>query len=216
VAIRQKNTTRNPRSTVVLPRKSTNCVAVARIGRTYCLHAATKLRKIQWMKCRGGARAGRRDVERAVPLRTADPAPNRTIWQSNAGRPRLHRKRKAPRTRRDARVTAGNAGATVTAAVDDQVKARLFELRKRGSTGLSEWADSSSRRRSPCWISTSRNLYFSSSTIAVQRFRARIVDAWRSAIASRASNFETAPPEAKRRNAALLPAVRVQAVQYSI
>src|SRR5438094_896560 len=143
VAIRQKNTTRNPRSTVATATEIYDYLRLlfARIGRTYCLQCGNEVKKdtvdevAEVVLALGeGAR-----LNVLFPLRTGGtPAPTSNNLAEHGRDARAYiEKRKAPRTRaRRPRNSRQDAGATVTAAVDDQVKARLFELRQRGFNRL--------------------------------------------------------------------------------
>ncbi len=204
VAIRQKNTTRNPRSTVATATEIYDYLRLlfARIGRTYCLQCGNEVKKdtvdevAEVVLALGeGAR-----LNVLFPLRTGGtPAPTSNNLAEHGRDARAYiEKRKAPRTRarrprnsrRDARVTAGKMPA-LRSRLRSTTKSRhgCSSCASAGSTGFIRMGRySSSRRRSPCWISTSRNLYFSSSTDWLfQPIPAPgSLMPWRSAIASRA------------------------------
>src|SRR5438128_4118486 len=147
VAIRQKNTTRNPRSTVATATEIYDYLRLlfARIGRTYCLQCGNEVKKdtvdevAEVVLALGeGAR-----LNVLFPLHTGGtPAPTSNNLAAHGRDARAYiEKREANaasrRTRaRRPRASRRDAGATVAAAVDDQVKARLFELRKRGFNRL--------------------------------------------------------------------------------
>src|SRR6266852_5963167 len=143
VAIRQKNTTRNPRSTVATATEIYDYLRLlfARIGRTYCLQCGNEVKKDTVDEVAEAVLALGEGARLNVlfPLRTGGtPAPTSNNLAEHGRDARAYiEKRKAPRTRaRRPRNSRQDAGATVTAAVDDQVKARLFELRKRGFNRL--------------------------------------------------------------------------------
>src|SRR5437016_3531571 len=158
VAIRQKNTTRNPRSTVATATEIYDYLRLlfARIGRTYCLQCGNEVKKDTVDEVAEAVLALGEGTRLNVlfPLRTG---------RTPALRSRL---RSTIKSRRGCSSCAS-----------------------AGSTGFIRMGRySSSRRRSPCWISTSRNLYFSSSTDWLfQPIPAPgSLMPWRSAIASRA------------------------------
>ncbi len=122
VAIRQKNTTRNPRSTVATATEIYDYLRLlfARIGRTYCANCGREVRRDTVdeiadavLALDPGARA-----QIVFPLQTAPAAPQEKEKEGL-------RKRKAGKT-----AAAPDAGLT------DQLKARLFELRKAGFNRL--------------------------------------------------------------------------------
>ena len=133
VAIRQKNTTRNPRSTVATATEIYDYLRLlfARIGRTYCLQCGNEVKKDTVDEVAavvlGLGECTRLNV--LFPLRAGEtPAPT-----SKTGRDARAYVEKASRRRaRRPRDSRQDAGATV----DDQLKARLFELRKRGFNRL--------------------------------------------------------------------------------
>src|SRR5436309_6156665 len=147
VAIRQKNTTRNPRSTVATATEIYDYLRLlfARIGRTYCLQCGNEVKKDTVDEVAEAVLALGEGTRLNVlfPLRTGGtPAPTSNNLAAHGRDARAYiEKREANaasrRTRaRRPRASRQDAGATVTAAVDDQVKARLFELRKRGFNRL--------------------------------------------------------------------------------
>src|SRR3989449_6686258 len=147
VAIRQKNTTRNPRSTVATATEIYDYLRLlfARIGRTYCLQCGNEVKKDTVDEVAEAVLALGEGARLNVlfPLRTGGtPAPTSKNLAEHGRDARAYiEKREANaasrRTRaRRPRASRRDAGATVAAAVDDQVKARLFELRKRGFNRL--------------------------------------------------------------------------------
>ena len=183
VAIRQKNTTRNPRSTVATATEIYDYLRLlfARIGRTYCLQCGNEVKKDTVDEVAEAVLALGEGARLNVlfPLRTGGtPAPT-----SRNGRP-------LPGRGRDARVTAGRMPA-LRSRLRSTIKSRrdCSSCASAGSTGFIRMDKSSSfLPRNPCWMSTSRNLCFSSSTgWLFHLILARaLLTRWRSAIASRA------------------------------
>jgi excinuclease ABC subunit A len=122
VAIRQKNTTRNPRSTVATATEIYDYLRLlfARIGRTYCVNCGREVKKDTVDEIADAVLAldpGTR-VQVVFPLQ-----PAATVAPEA--------EKKAARGRKSARKgTAADSGLT------DQVRARLFELRKAGFNRL--------------------------------------------------------------------------------
>jgi excinuclease ABC subunit A len=130
VAIKQKNTTRNPRSTVATATEIYDYLRLlfARIGRTFCLQCGNEVKKDTVDEVAATV-LGLGDATRLnvlFPLHVAGPAgPDRQDAQtsSRGGRAaRLH--------------TSKNKKKTAAASADYLLKARLFDLRKRGFTRL--------------------------------------------------------------------------------
>ena len=122
VAIRQKNTTRNPRSTVATATEIYDYLRLlfARIGRTYCLNCGREVKKDTVDEIADAVLAldPETRVQVVFPLQPAVAA-----TQEN--------QKKAARGRKSSRkTTEADSGLT------DQVKARLFELRKAGFNRL--------------------------------------------------------------------------------
>src|SRR5437667_91351 len=147
VAIRQKNTTRNPRSTVATATEIYDYLRLlfARIGRTYCLQCGNEVKKDTVDEVAAAVLALGEGARLNVlfPLHTGvRPAPTSNNLAAHGRDAHAYiEKREANaasrRTRaRRPRASRRDAGATVAAAVDDQVKARLFEVRKRGFNRL--------------------------------------------------------------------------------
>ena len=121
VAIRQKNTTRNPRSTVATATEIYDYLRLlfARIGRTYCAQCGREVKKDTVDEIADAIlqlEAGTR-VQVVFPLQPAAAAASETK--------KVARGRKASK-----KSAAPDAGLT------DQLKARLFELRKAGFNRL--------------------------------------------------------------------------------
>src|SRR4029077_7895299 len=138
VAIRQKNTTRNPRSTVGTATEIYDYLRLlfARIGRTFCLQCGQEVKKdgvdevTQTVLALGeGTRLNALFPLQTgtVPAPTQDKEPRATkrTAESRAGAPLAVAG--APRQRRK-----GNP----EAALSDQLRTRLFELRQRGFNRL--------------------------------------------------------------------------------
>jgi excinuclease ABC subunit A len=121
VAIRQKNTTRNPRSTVATTTEIYDYIRLlfARIGHTYCINCGREVKKDTVDEIADTVLALGADARMQVlfPLQTAAAA----APAENKGKtPRKARKKTA----------AADSGLT------DQLKARLFDLRKAGFNRL--------------------------------------------------------------------------------
>jgi excinuclease ABC subunit A len=122
VAIRQKNTTRNPRSTVATATEIYDYLRLlfARVGRTYCVNCGREVKKDTVDEIADAVLAldpGTR-VQVVFPLQTAAAAPREV-------------EKKAARGRKSSKKTsAPDSGLT------DQLKARLFDLRKAGFNRL--------------------------------------------------------------------------------
>jgi excinuclease ABC subunit A len=126
VAIRQKNTTRNPRSTVGTATEIYDYLRLlfARVGRTFCLQCGQEVKKDTVDEVAGAVLAlgdGTR-LQVLFPLQRAGADAEEKAAKS------------APRQKRGrgARKASENAGATVS----DSLKARLLDLRTRGFNRL--------------------------------------------------------------------------------
>src|ERR1700730_15846642 len=131
VAIRQKNTTRNPRSTVGTATESYDYLRLlfARVGRTYCLHCGQEVKKDTVDEVTDavlGLGAGTR-LNVLFPLQAPAAVPTSSTKEpvkgnkNSAGVSRASR----PRPVRDLEL-----------ALSDHLKTRLFELRQRGFNRL--------------------------------------------------------------------------------
>jgi excinuclease ABC subunit A len=122
VAIRQKNTTRNPRSTVATATEIYDYLRLlfARVGRTYCVNCGREVKKDTVDEVADAVLALDPDtrVQVVFPLVAAVAAPREV--EKKAARPRKSSKKAA----------APDSGLT------DQLKARLFDLRKAGFNRL--------------------------------------------------------------------------------
>ncbi len=121
VAIKQKNTTRNPRSTVATATEIYDYLRLlfARVGRTYCANCGREVKKDTVDEIADAVLAldpGTR-VQVVFPLVAAVPVPQEA--EKKIARPRKSAKKSAPEP-----------------ALTEQVKARLFELRKAGFNRL--------------------------------------------------------------------------------
>jgi len=121
VAIRQKNTTRNPRSTVATATEIYDYLRLlfARVGRTYCVNCGREVKKDTVDEVADAVMAldpGTR-VQVVFPLQPV---------VATAQEP----EKKAARGRRSKKAAAPDSGLT------DQLKARLFDLRKAGFNRL--------------------------------------------------------------------------------
>jgi excinuclease ABC subunit A len=135
VAIRQKNTTRNPRSTVATATEIYDYLRLlfARVGRTYCVNCGKEVRKDTVDEVADAVLAMGEGARLNVlfPLHSG----TRNVSESSSsGRAKKNALgRKGPRLRagrpQDSRQDAGGT-------VSDFVKNRLFDLRKRGFNRL--------------------------------------------------------------------------------
>jgi len=125
VAIKQKNSTRNPRSTVATATEIYDYLRLlfARVGRTYCIQCGNEVKKDTVDEVAAAILALGEGTRLNVlfPLqssdvpKTAEKAPKKTVLRAKRSR--------------DSKADAG-------VPVDDVLKARLFDLRKRGFTRL--------------------------------------------------------------------------------
>jgi excinuclease ABC subunit A len=122
VAIRQKNTTRNPRSTVATATEIYDYLRLlfARVGRTYCVNCGRQVKKDTVDEIADAVLAldPETRVQVVFPLQPAAAAPQEP-------------EKKAPRTRK-----SGKKAATPDPGLTDQLKARLFDLRRAGFNRL--------------------------------------------------------------------------------
>src|SRR5882724_5825631 len=125
VAIKQKNTTRNPRSTVATATEIYDYLRLlfARVGRTYCLKCGGEVKRDTIDEVATSILALGEGVRLNVlfPLRTAADS-------SAAGPPAPSKSSKRGRSKSTQR--------EAIAPIDDTLRARLFELRKRGFNRL--------------------------------------------------------------------------------
>jgi len=136
VAIRQKNTTRNPRSTVATSTEIYDYLRLffARVGVTTCPRCGEVVRRDNVDGIADGVtrlELGRRfyvlfEIKRGAPAAAASPPPPGPPVRQ-AARAADHRSRKAGEV---------PAGARLAAAPDDSIKPRLAELRQRGFNRL--------------------------------------------------------------------------------
>ncbi|HTE90721.1 MAG TPA: hypothetical protein VK639_17300, partial [Terriglobales bacterium] len=132
VAIRQKNSTRNPRSTVATATEIYDYLRLlfARVGRTYCRQCGNDVKKDTVDEVAGAVlRLGEGTrLQVFFPLDTQEP-----IQSDDAeGKART----KKPAARKTAAVRSSRAKPAGQAAIPDLLKTRLFELRKRGFNRL--------------------------------------------------------------------------------
>jgi excinuclease ABC subunit A len=121
VAIRQKNTTRNPRSTVATATEIYDYLRLlfARVGRTYCVNCGREVKKDTVDEIADtilGLDPETR-IQVVFPLKSAAVAP-------------IQPEKKAPRERKSKKIASAVSGLT------EQIKARLFDLRKAGFNRL--------------------------------------------------------------------------------
>src|SRR5882672_7214727 len=119
VAIRQKNTTRNPRSTVATATEIYDYLRLlfARVGRTYCVQCGAEVKKDTVDEVADAVQKLGQDIRVNV------------FFPLNASAPPAAEEAKKDRRKKASRQKA-------TPAIDDALKARLFELRKRGFNRL--------------------------------------------------------------------------------
>ena len=121
VAIRQKNSTRNPRSTVGTATEIYDYLRLlfARVGRTYCLQCGQEVKKDTVDEVADRILAlGETRLQVLFPLQRAEASPEE------------------PTNRKRTRRSAKKADLSPSTAVSDQLKARLLELRTRGFNRL--------------------------------------------------------------------------------
>src|SRR5579863_69194 len=128
VAIKQKNSTRNPRSTVGTATEIYDYLRLlfARIGRTFCGQCGQQVKKDTVDEVAAAVLALGEGTRLNVlfPLQTADPVP------TDAG------KRKKASGSSPAKARTRRAQGVAAAAITDLVKARLLDLRSRGFNRL--------------------------------------------------------------------------------
>jgi excinuclease ABC subunit A len=137
VAIRQKNSTRNPRSTAATATEIYDYLRLlfARIGRTYCLLCGNEVKKdtVDEVPRAVLALGDATRLNVLFPLRTGEtPAPTSNNLAAHGWDGRGYAEKRVRTRARRPRASRQDAGATI----DDQLKTRLFELRKRGFNRL--------------------------------------------------------------------------------
>src|SRR6202521_4705234 len=132
VAIRQKNSTRNPRSTVATATEIYDYLRLlfARVGRTYCRQCGNQVKKDTVDEVAGAILQLGEETRLQVffPLDTQEPIPT----DDAKGKPRT----KKPAARNAAAPRSSRAKPADQDAIPDLLKTRLFELRKRGFNRL--------------------------------------------------------------------------------
>ena len=192
VAIRQKNTTRNPRSTVATATEIYDYLRLlyARVGRTYCLNCGQEVKKDTVDEVADRIRARRRNA-RAGLLSFAAAA--EAVRAGEGQRPPRRRKKSAK------------------PADDSLLKERLFELRKRGYNRL--YQNRQGRRILHAGVAARSQLRLSRSWsldrphLRLHRDnRLRIVDAVEQGYRESGEVvFETAPAKTKRSSTCVSP-----------
>ena len=136
VAIRQKNSTRNPRSTVATATEIYDYLRLlfARVGQTYCLKCGLEVKKdtVDEIAETVLRRPAGTRLNVLFPVQTAVPAGSAAATGSPAESGSSVTTRKRPRSKKKQDEEAAAARALHT----DLLKARLFELRKRGFNRL--------------------------------------------------------------------------------
>ncbi len=149
VAIRQKNSTRNPRSTVATATEIYDYLRLlfARVGRTYCLQCGNEVKKDTVDEVTEAVLAMGEGTRLNVffPLHVPGPAPadakskergrrKKALLQSSADVPSATLSGSSPARPRAGRPRDSRQGGGAT--ISDQIKDRLFDLRKRGFNRL--------------------------------------------------------------------------------
>jgi excinuclease ABC subunit A len=134
VAIRQKNSTRNPRSTVATATEIFDYLRLlfARVGRTYCANCGREVKKdtVDEVADEVLALEPETRVQVLFPLQRAAT----TAVRESAEGTRSAKTRKSPPLAKPAR--SGPARGPTPATVSDALKTRLFDLRKAGFNRL--------------------------------------------------------------------------------
>jgi excinuclease ABC subunit A len=130
VAIRQKNTTRNPRSTVATATEIYDYLRLlyARVGRTYCANCGREVKKDTVDEVADAILRLPWETRLQVLFPLQKPAPG--LQQAAAKAPRTSKTKKSPLLAKNAK--NGAPGAQLSEAL----KARLFDLRKAGFNRL--------------------------------------------------------------------------------
>ena len=190
VAIRQKNTTRNPRSTVATATEIYDYLRLlfARVGRTYCANCGGEVKKDTVDEVADAILALDPDTRLQVffPLR-----------QSPAQKPDAEKDLKTARSaRKSKKKTAGEV-----AQLSDAVKSRLFELRKAGFNRIYQAGQvfEFSTPESLLDIDFSRTVWMLVDRLTVSAdARARIVDAVETAYRESGEVIFEIPPDSDR------------------
>jgi len=124
VAIRQKNTTRNPRSTVATATEIYDYLRLlfARVGRTYCINCGREVKKDTVDEVADAIQA----LEPGTRLQVVFP-----LQRAGTGAPQL-----AQKAARSAKSKKSAAKAPASEPLSDALKTRLFDLRKAGFNRL--------------------------------------------------------------------------------
>jgi excinuclease ABC subunit A len=132
VAIRQKNTTRNPRSTVATATEIYDYLRLlfARVGRTYCLQCGNQIKKDTVDEVAAAVLA----MGEGTRLNVLFPLHVPTV-PTEPGKPKRQKKSSAGASPAVAGASRPRT-APVSTALSDALKTRLFDLRKRGFNRL--------------------------------------------------------------------------------
>jgi excinuclease ABC subunit A len=132
VAIRQKNTTRNPRSTVATATEIYDYLRLlfARVGRTYCLQCGNQVKKDTVDEVASAVLA----MGESTRLNVLFPLHVPTV-PIEPGKPKRQKKSSAGASPAVAGATRPRTAPAITA-LSDALKTRLFDLRKRGFNRL--------------------------------------------------------------------------------
>src|SRR3954454_22143074 len=137
VAIRQKNTTRSPRSTVGTATEVYDYLRLlfARIGRTYCVNCDAEVKKDTVEEIAEAVLALGDGTRLNVLFPVATPAPE-AADEKNVGIGTTRSRALPAGTRKRSSGTAKKGNGAATQELSDAIKARLFELRTRGFNRL--------------------------------------------------------------------------------
>jgi excinuclease ABC subunit A len=136
VAIRQKNTTRNPRSTVATATEIYDYLRLlfARVGRTYCANCGQEVKKDTVDEVADAVLALDAETRLQVlfPLQRTGVGPHELENSGSRGA----KTRKFPPSRKEREQGGATVGSGAPTALTDALKTRLFDLRKAGFNRL--------------------------------------------------------------------------------
>jgi excinuclease ABC subunit A len=134
VAIRQKNTTRNPRSTVATATEIYDYLRLlfARVGRTYCANCGREVKKDTVDEVADAILALEPETRLQVLFPLQRPGAPSLTPENVEGRPAKSNKSSPSRKAKDRE----KSGAPASVALSDALKTRLFDLRKAGFNRL--------------------------------------------------------------------------------
>ena len=209
VAIRQKNTTRNPRSTVATATEIYDYLRLlfARVGRTYCINCGKEVKKDTVDEVADVIQA----LEPGTRLQVLFPLQRAGM---NALQP-------VEKTARSAKSKKSMAKAAANEPLSDALKTRLFDLRKAGFNRLYQGGQifEFSTPESLLDVNFAEPVFCSVDRLSVSAdSRARIVDAIETAYRESGEVIFEIPADESdsRQTTSLRPAVRVQALQHPL